>query len=117
MRGGRAGRCPGSRAGAVFSNPFTSELARDCENTSLNRFAIGPTSALRADEDRRSEKSLKCKWFEKRKAETLKVERESRKWGLWPMADPCEVDSPSRGEKADSWRIKKEALSFFGDRK
>ena len=29
----------------------------------------------------------KWKWFEKRKAETLRVERESRKWGLWPMAD------------------------------
>jgi hypothetical protein len=46
---------------------------------------------------------------DQRKAESVKA-----KCG---KADPCEVDSPSRGEKADSWRIKKEALSFFGDRK
>jgi hypothetical protein len=31
-----------SQAGAAFSNPFTSELALDCENTSLTRFASGP---------------------------------------------------------------------------
>ena len=31
-----------SQAGAAFSNPFTIELARDCENTSLTRFASGP---------------------------------------------------------------------------
>jgi glycosyltransferase involved in cell wall biosynthesis len=35
-----------SQAGAEFSNPSTSELARDCENTSLNRSAIDPASAL-----------------------------------------------------------------------
>jgi glycosyltransferase involved in cell wall biosynthesis len=42
-------------SGAVFSNPSTSELARDSENTSLYRSASIPASALRADEDRRSE--------------------------------------------------------------
>jgi len=30
---------------AAFSNPLTSELARECENTSLNRSAIGPAVA------------------------------------------------------------------------
>jgi len=35
---------PVSRAGAAFSNPSTSELARDCENTSLIRSADGSTS-------------------------------------------------------------------------
>lgn len=30
----------GSRAGAAFSNPSASQLARDSENTSLNRSAI-----------------------------------------------------------------------------
>ncbi len=44
IRGYSAGLRPGSRAGAVFSNPSTSELARDCENTSLNRSAVGPAS-------------------------------------------------------------------------
>ncbi len=44
-----------SQAGAAFSNPSSSGLARDSENTSLTRSAIGPASALRADEDRRSE--------------------------------------------------------------
>jgi hypothetical protein len=44
-----------SQAGAAFSNPSTSELARDSENISLTRSASGPASALRADEDRRSE--------------------------------------------------------------
>jgi glycosyltransferase involved in cell wall biosynthesis len=39
-----AGLRPGSRAGAVFPNPSTSELARDCENTSPNRSAFGPAS-------------------------------------------------------------------------
>ena len=39
-----AGLRPGSRAGAAFSNPSTSELARDSENTSPNRSAIGPAS-------------------------------------------------------------------------
>jgi glycosyltransferase involved in cell wall biosynthesis len=38
----------GSQAGAAFSNPSASELARDSENTSRNRSAIGPASALRA---------------------------------------------------------------------
>ena len=33
---------PGSLAGSAFSNPYTSELARDSENTPLNRCAIGP---------------------------------------------------------------------------
>lgn len=36
-----------SQAGVAFSNPSTSELARDCENTSLIRRADGP-AALRA---------------------------------------------------------------------
>jgi glycosyltransferase involved in cell wall biosynthesis len=45
-----AGPCLDKPSGAAFSNPFTSELARDCENTSLNRSAIGPASALRADD-------------------------------------------------------------------
>ena len=31
-----------SQVGAAFSNPFTSELARDCENTSPSHFASGP---------------------------------------------------------------------------
>jgi len=31
-----------SQAGAASSNLFTSELARDCENTSLTRFASSP---------------------------------------------------------------------------
>jgi hypothetical protein len=31
-----------SQAGSAFSNLFTSELARDCENTLLTRFASGP---------------------------------------------------------------------------
>jgi transposase InsO family protein len=30
------------QAGAAFSNPSTTDLARDSENTSLNRSAIGP---------------------------------------------------------------------------
>lgn len=33
------------QAGGAFSNPDTSEIVRDCENTSLNRFAIGPASS------------------------------------------------------------------------
>jgi glycosyltransferase involved in cell wall biosynthesis len=36
---------PGTCAGAAFSNSFTSELARDSENTSLTRAAIGPSSS------------------------------------------------------------------------
>jgi hypothetical protein len=39
-----AGLRPGSRAGAAFSNPSTSELARDSENTSLIRSASIPAS-------------------------------------------------------------------------
>jgi glycosyltransferase involved in cell wall biosynthesis len=52
---GEAGLRPGSRACAAFSNPSTSELARDCENTSLTHSASSPAFALRADEDWRSE--------------------------------------------------------------
>jgi len=37
-----------SQARAAFSNPFTSELPRDSENTSLTRSADGPALALRA---------------------------------------------------------------------
>ncbi len=37
-----------SQAGAAFSNPFTSELARDCENTSLSRPASGPALSRHA---------------------------------------------------------------------
>ena len=39
-----------SQAGATFSNPFTSELARASENTSLTRCASGPAEALRVGE-------------------------------------------------------------------
>lgn|GEM_PF-104644 len=39
-----AGPCLDKPSGAAFSNPFTSELVRDCENTSLVRFADTPTS-------------------------------------------------------------------------
>ena len=38
-----------SQAGAAFSNPFTIELARNFENTSLTRFASGP--AFRASRE------------------------------------------------------------------
>ena len=34
-----------SQAGAAFSNPSTSQLARDCENTSPTRSASGPSSS------------------------------------------------------------------------
>jgi hypothetical protein len=44
-----AGPCLDKPSGAAFSNPSASGLARDSENTSLNRSAIGPASALRAD--------------------------------------------------------------------
>jgi hypothetical protein len=37
-------------SGGALSNPSTSELARDSENTSRARFAIGPAEALRADQ-------------------------------------------------------------------
>ena len=40
-----AGLRPGSQAGAAFSTPFTSELARDCEITSPTRSAIGLAAA------------------------------------------------------------------------
>ena len=38
-----------SQAGPAFSNPSTSQLARDCENTSPTRFANGPAEAMRAE--------------------------------------------------------------------
>jgi hypothetical protein len=38
-----------SQAGAAFSNPSTSQLARDCENTSPTRSASGPAEAMRAE--------------------------------------------------------------------
>ena len=41
---GAQGNAQGTCAGAAFSNPFTSELARDSENTSLTRFASAPAS-------------------------------------------------------------------------
>jgi glycosyltransferase involved in cell wall biosynthesis len=47
-----AGHCLGKPSGAAFSNSFTSELARDSENISPTRSAIGPAGAaepLRAD--------------------------------------------------------------------
>ncbi len=43
-----AGQRLAGQAGAAFSNPSTSELARDSENTSLTRSASGPASALDA---------------------------------------------------------------------
>ena len=39
----------GTCAGDAFSNPFTSELARDCENTSPTRSASRPAEVLFAD--------------------------------------------------------------------
>ena len=45
-----AGLRPGSQPGTEFSNPSTSKLARDSENTSLNRSASGPAGALRSGE-------------------------------------------------------------------
>jgi glycosyltransferase involved in cell wall biosynthesis len=47
--GKEAGLRPGSWAGAAFSNPSTSELARDSENTSLNRSTIAPASDAALD--------------------------------------------------------------------
>jgi lysophospholipase L1-like esterase len=41
-----AGQRLAGQAGAAFSNPSTSELARDSENTSLTHFASGAASAL-----------------------------------------------------------------------
>ena len=46
--GGEAGQRLASQAGAASSNPSTSELARDSENTSPTRSASGPASALDA---------------------------------------------------------------------
>ena len=43
--GNEAGSRLASQAGAAFSNPFTSELARNCENTSPSRSASGPAGA------------------------------------------------------------------------
>ncbi len=43
-----AGRRPESRAGAAFSNPFTSKLPRDSKKTSPTRFASGPASSRHA---------------------------------------------------------------------
>jgi len=45
-----AGPCLDKPSGGALSNPSTSELARDSENTSHARFAIGPAEALRADQ-------------------------------------------------------------------
>jgi glycosyltransferase involved in cell wall biosynthesis len=42
--GEEAGLRLASQAGAAFSNPSISKLARDCENTSLSRSAISPAS-------------------------------------------------------------------------
>jgi hypothetical protein len=42
LHGYSAGLRFASQAGAVFSNPFSSQLARDFENLSLTRFASGP---------------------------------------------------------------------------
>jgi glycosyltransferase involved in cell wall biosynthesis len=47
--GKEAGLRPGSRAGAAFSNPSASKLARDSENTSLNRSKIAPASDAALD--------------------------------------------------------------------
>jgi hypothetical protein len=54
-RNEEAGLRLASQSGSLFSNPSTSELARASENISLYCSASGPASALRADEDRRSE--------------------------------------------------------------
>ena len=43
------GNAQGACAGDTFSNPFTSELARDCENTSPTRSASRPAEVLFAD--------------------------------------------------------------------
>ncbi len=45
-RKGEAGLGLAGQAGAAFSNPSTSELARDSENTPLSRSASGPASSL-----------------------------------------------------------------------
>jgi len=43
--GSAVGPCLDKPSGAVFSNPFTSELARASENTSPTRSAIGPANS------------------------------------------------------------------------
>lgn len=48
----QAGLRLAGQAGAVFSNPFTSGLAQDSENTSHTRCASGPVGARTAPEDR-----------------------------------------------------------------
>jgi hypothetical protein len=45
-----AGTCLDNPSGDAFSNPSTSELALNSENTSLNRSASGPAGALRSGE-------------------------------------------------------------------
>ena len=52
---GEAGLRLAGQAGAAFSNPSASELARDSENTSLTRCAGDPAGARIAPEDRPSE--------------------------------------------------------------
>lgn len=47
---GGAGPCLDKPSDAAFSNPFTSTLARDYENTSLHRSATCLASALRVDD-------------------------------------------------------------------
>ena len=44
-KGREAGPCLDKPSGAAFSNPFTSELARDAENSSLTRSASGHASS------------------------------------------------------------------------
>ena len=44
---GQQGGAWASQACAAFSNPFTSELACDCEIASLAHFASGPAGASR----------------------------------------------------------------------
>jgi hypothetical protein len=61
-----------------------SSRSADGDGVARVRTPITNSGWLRTEE---KAKILKWKWFEKRKAETLRVERESRKWGLWPMAD------------------------------
>jgi hypothetical protein len=56
-----------SQVGAAFSNPFTIELARDCENTSLTRFASGPAfRALREMIGIWETKIQGCDWLARR---------------------------------------------------
>lgn len=57
--GESAGRRPEVRAGAAFSNPSTSKLARDCANTSPARSASGPSMALATRPSTPSETGLR----------------------------------------------------------